>query len=65
MKGKIARWFNFRGFGFIDVEGQEKDVFVHTNDIKGNSSPEIGDIVEFEVEESHKGQRAVNVKIAN
>ena len=64
MKGKIARWFNFRGFGFIDVEGQEKDIFVHTSDVKGDSSPIIGDTVEFEVTESNKGPRAVNVEIA-
>jgi CspA family cold shock protein len=64
LKGKIARWFNYRGFGFIDVEGQENDVFVHTSDLKGFSSPEVGDTVEFEVAESYKGPRAVNVEIA-
>lgn len=63
MKGTIARWFDYRGFGFIDVEGQEKDVFVHTNDIKGGS-PKIGDSVEFEIQESQKGPRAVNVEIS-
>ena len=63
MKGKIARWFGFRGYGFIDVEGQEKDLFVHTSDIKSGSIPEVGDEVEFEVSESDKGPRAVNVEI--
>jgi CspA family cold shock protein len=63
LKGKIARWFNYRGFGFIDVEGQEKDVFVHTSDLKGFSSPEVGDTVEFEVSDSDKGPRAVNVEM--
>ena len=64
MKGKIARWFDFRGFGFIDVEGQEKDVFVHTSDVKDFASPQVGDTVEFEVMESDKGSRAVDVEIA-
>ena len=63
MKGTIAKWFDHRGFGFINVEGQEKDIFVHTNDINSESSPKIGDNVEFEVQESYKGPRAVNVKI--
>jgi len=63
MKGKIARWLDSRGYGFINVEGQEKDIFVHTNDVKGSSSPKIGDEVEFEVRESDKGPRAVNVEI--
>jgi CspA family cold shock protein len=64
MKGTIARWFDYRGFGFIAVEGQEKDVFVHTSDVKGVGSPQVGDSVEFEVTESNKGPRAVNVEIA-
>ena len=63
MKGTIAKWFNYRGFGFIDVEGQENDVFVHTSDLQGISSPEVGDTVEFEVNDSYKGPRAINVEI--
>lgn len=64
MKGKISRWFDYRGFGFIDVEGQEKDIFVHTSDIEAPATPQVGDTVEFEVQESDKGPRAINVKIA-
>lgn len=63
MKGKIARWFEFRGFGFIDVEDKEKDVFVHTSDINGFTAPHVGDTVDFEVRETYKGLRAVNVDI--
>jgi cold shock CspA family protein len=63
VKGIIKRWFDFRGYGFIDVEGQRKDVFVHVNDIEGLSAPKIGDVVEFEIAESYKGPRAVKVAI--
>ena len=63
MEGTIKRWFDFRGFGFINVVDQEKDVFVHTNDVKGLTGPKIGDSVEFEIEDSDKGTRAVNVEI--
>ena len=63
MRGKIARWFDFRGFGFIDVEGQEQDVFVHSSDINGFTTPHVGDTVDFEIRESPKGPRAVNVDI--
>jgi len=66
MKGKMASWFNYRGFGFIEVEGQENDVIVHTSDLKGFSNPEVGDTVEFEVSDSYKARarytRAVNVE---
>ena len=63
MKGKIVRWFDRKGYGFIEVEEKEKDIFVHTNDFEGTANPKIGDIVEFEVKEDYKGLKAVNVKI--
>ena len=63
MKGTIKRWLDLRGFGFIEAVDQEKDIFVHTSDVKGLASPKIGDVVEFEIEDSDKGPRAVNVEI--
>lgn len=35
LQGTIARWFDHRGFGFIDVEDQPNDIFVHISDVKG------------------------------
>ncbi len=55
-----------KGFGFITVEGQEKDIFFHSNalvDVQFNELHE-GDAVTFESEESPKGMNAVNVKRA-
>ncbi len=55
-----------KGFGFISVEGQEKDLFFHSNalvDVQFNELHE-GDTVTFESEESPKGMNAVNVKRA-
>ena len=63
MEGTIKRWSDFRGFGLIDVVDQEKDIFVHVNDIKGLTSPKVGDTVEFNVIISYKGPQAVNVKL--
>jgi CspA family cold shock protein len=53
-----------KGFGFINVEGQEKDLFFHTNSLVGVQFNELreGDAVSFETEESPKGMNAVNVK---
>lgn len=55
-----------KGFGFITVEGQEKDLFFHSNSLVGVSFDELkeGDKVTFEVEESQKGPNATNVKRA-
>jgi cold shock protein len=55
-----------KGFGFITVEGQEKDLFFHSKSLVGVTFDELqeGDKVSFEVEESPKGPNAVNVQKA-
>ncbi|MBI4049576.1 MAG: cold shock domain-containing protein [Candidatus Doudnabacteria bacterium] len=55
-----------KGFGFITVEGQEKDLFFHGNSLVDMTFDELkeGDQVTFDVEESPKGKNAVNVKRA-
>jgi len=65
MNGTIKRKTD-KGFGFIAVEGQEKDIFFHSNSLVGVTFNELqeGDRVSFEVEQSPKGPNAVNVKMA-
>ncbi|KKU19371.1 cold-shock protein [Candidatus Gottesmanbacteria bacterium RIFCSPLOWO2_01_FULL_48_11] len=65
MEGKIARLTD-RGFGFISREGEAKDLFFHSNELKGVEFDELkeGDTVTFEVADSPKGQNAVNVSRA-
>ena len=62
MKGVIKKKID-KGFGFITVEGQSKDLFFHSNSLVGVTFDEIqeGDNVTFESEESPKGMNAVNV----
>ncbi|OGY89573.1 MAG: cold-shock protein [Candidatus Komeilibacteria bacterium RIFCSPLOWO2_01_FULL_52_15] len=61
-QGTIARLTD-RGFGFIAREGQEKDLFFHSNELKGVQFNELheGDKVTFETAEGAKGPNAVNV----
>ena len=61
-EGTIARLTD-RGFGFIAREGQEKDLFFHSNELKNVEFKDLqeGDKVTFEVEESPKGLNAKNV----
>ena len=65
MEGVIKRLTD-RGFGFIGQEGEEKDVFFHSNNLVGVEFTDLkeGDKVTFEVEQSDKGPAAVNVKKA-
>lgn len=61
MKGKIKMFNAQRGFGFITAE-DGKDVYVHISEIEGNTPLEVGDEVEFEVEQGERGPRAKSVK---
>ena len=53
-----------KGFGFITVEGQEKDLFFHSNSLVDVTFDELkeGDKVTFDIAESPKGPNATNVK---
>lgn len=53
-----------KGYGFIKVEGEAKDLFFHSSelrDVEFNSLRE-GDLVEFETADGQKGPQAVNVR---
>ncbi len=62
--GTIKKLVRDRGFGFIEVPGQN-DVFFHASDVRGVPYDELreGERVEFEVTEDprRKGPRAVDV----
>jgi cold shock protein len=63
MEGVIKRLTD-RGFGFIGREGEDKDLFFHSNSLVGTdfNSLKEGDKVKFEVEQSDKGPNAVKVE---
>lgn len=61
-KGKV-KWFNeLKHYGFIEREN-DKDLFVHSNDVVSSKTLAIGDEVVFEIEQTDKGLKAVKVKI--
>jgi len=52
-----------RGFGFITVDGEDKDLFFHSSELKGVTFDELkaGDRVSFDKTDSPKGPNATNV----
>ena len=63
MEGTIKNLVQDKNFGFISVEGEEKDLFFHANELKDVTFSElkVGDKVSFEKADSPKGPNAVNV----
>lgn len=61
-EGKIVRLMD-KGFGFIEVDGQEKNLFFHMNELQNVHFDDLneGDVLEFEVVDGEKGQNAINI----
>ncbi|MBA2113451.1 hypothetical protein HOV93_06000 [Planctomycetes bacterium FF15] len=56
-QGKITRWDDERGFGFISCNGDEGSVFVHITSFSGTSRrPADGDVVYFEIGKGKNGK---------
>ena len=62
--GKVVRFDEVRGYGFVAPEVGGEDVFIHVNDLtfdKRLVAP--GVVVEFDLEESDRGPKASHVRI--
>jgi cold shock CspA family protein len=64
-KGKLVRWVEEKGFGFIKPDKGGGDIFIHISALRGMSRPPIvGDIICYETNLDDKGKlRAINAKI--
>jgi len=67
MSTGTVKWFNPRkGYGFIKVDDEDKDVFVHSNEVASagfRNELYENQRVEFEVVQGEKGPMAKNVKV--
>ena len=67
MNGKV-KWFNgVKGYGFIEREDKEKDVFIHVSALRdaGIKGLEDGQALTFDVEDGPKGPNAVNLQTSS
>ncbi len=62
--GKVLRFDQVRGYGFIAPTGGGEDVFLHVNDLLDEKHLIVpGVIVEFDVEEGERGPKASSARI--
>jgi CspA family cold shock protein len=64
IQGKV-KWFNAtKGFGFIERDDKEKDVFVHVSAVRGAGMNGLaeGQVLTFDIEEGPKGPNAVSLQ---
>ena len=62
--GKV-KWFKSdKGYGFITLEGEARDIFVHFSAINGEGfkSLEEGQAVSYDLTEGARGMQAANVE---
>ena len=62
-QGTIKKLVEDRGFGFIAIEGEAKEIFFHAKDLQDITFEELkeGDTLSFEVVDGQKGPQAQNV----
>ena len=63
-KGKV-KWFNkTKGYGFIEPEEGDKDVFVHISAVKNSGMEDLdeGQELEFQIVENNGKTSAENLK---
>lgn len=63
MRGKVRKWDDSKGYGFI-TDSKGRDVFCHYTQVIGDGfkSLVVGQEVEFTLYEGNKGLEAVEVK---
>jgi len=59
--GKVDFFNDTGGYGFIETEDADEDVFFHMEDV-GGPDLEEGQDVEFDIEQAPKGPRATNLQ---
>ncbi len=63
LRGTVRAFDNQKGYGFIRLEGNPEDIFVHQREIRmeGFRTLDPGDTVEFKLRRDAKGLKAFDV----
>jgi tetratricopeptide (TPR) repeat protein len=61
--GRVKKYFEDRGFGFLEVEEGQGDLFFHFSQVEGRDSVQVGEYLEYSVGEGKKGPQAINLHV--
>ena len=64
MKGVVKKIMDHRGYGFIDSEELDEDIFFHYSELHDTNLQEltIGQTVEFDVKDDPRCPQAVEIR---
>jgi len=65
LKGTLRKWNDDKGFGFVRLENEARDIFIHISALKNMSRrPIVGDVIHFDIEIDDSGKaKAINASI--
>ena len=63
MKGTIAFFHDQNGYGFIETDEMDDDVYFNLDEQDDSLEVEEGDEVEFDQEESDRGPKAADMTV--
>ncbi|MFW6040733.1 MAG: cold-shock protein [Thermoplasmatota archaeon] len=62
-RGRVKIWFEGKGYGFIRSQATGDEIFFHRAEIMSDKDVVEGQKVEFEVERTSQGLKAVDVRL--
>ena len=63
VRGKV-KWFNNRnGFGFVNIDGEERDIFVHYSIIRGKGYKSLKEQQEVDIKYEEKEGRLLALDV--
>ena len=63
MKGKIVKFFSFKRCGFIEITETSDLIYFHKSDYPEHEKPSIGQLVEFIIVQTPKGEEAKDINV--
>jgi tetratricopeptide (TPR) repeat protein/cold shock CspA family protein len=60
---RVKKYFDDRGFGFLEIEDGERDLFFHITQVRDRESVEVGEYLEYSIGEGRKGPEAVDLRV--